>query len=282
MLAFGVFALSAWQISTPASAAQCGSSTPTSVTQPDGTRDTVLSDGTPPPYTGAPDFTAVHVAVDSDCAMTLSYRLNRPSGEHWLMARETAAVFIDTDGNAGTGDAGFERALITIGSSYLADRSQLESWNGTEWVAQEIPVTPGPGGAQRLTFDALGISAPTTVNVRAISKYTDFSGPDRDEFDFAPDDHTFAVQVAFNGPPPPPTTPTPPPGPPARRECTVPNVRGLKLATAKRRLSTAGCRVKVTRARSRTVGRGRIIKTSPRAGRTTSGEVRVTVSRGSR
>jgi PASTA domain len=275
-LAVAVFALIAWQFSPSAFAAQCASSTPTSVTYPDAANDTRNADGTPSATNWAPDFTAVHVMVDSGCAMTLSYNLNRPSGEDWLFGRESVGVFVDTDGNAGTGEAGFDRALITIGDSYGAEHSQLASWNGTDWVTQDIPAIPGSGGAQRLTFDALGISASTTVNVRAISNYSHPSGPDRDGFDFAPEQGAVGVPVAFTGP----VAPPPPPPPPAK--CKVPKVRGFKLAKAKKTLSAAGCRAKVVQARSRNVRRGRVIKTSPRAGRTTSGEVKVTVSRGRR
>jgi hypothetical protein len=283
-LAVAVVALSALQFSPSAFAAQCASSTPTSVTHPDAVHDQLNADGTPAEARYAPDFTAVNVAVDSRCAMTLSYNLNRPSGEDWLFGRESVGVFLDTDGNAGTGEAGFDRALITLGNSYGAEHSELASWNGTDWVTQTIPAIPGSGGAQRLTFDALGIVASTTVNVRAISNYSHPSGPDRDQFDFAPDGGAVAVPVAFTGPvasPTPTPTPTPAkPTPPAG--CKVPKVRGLKLAQAKRILSAAGCRAKVVRARSRSVRRGRVSGTSPRAGRTTSGEVRVTVSSGLR
>jgi hypothetical protein len=130
----------------------------------------------------------------SGCAITLSYNLNRPSGEDWLYGRESVGVFLDTDGNAGTGEAGFDRALITIGDSYGTEHSQLASWNGTDWVTQNMPAIPGSGGAQRLPFNTLGISAPTTVNVRAISNYSDPSGPDRDQFDFAPDEGAVGVR----------------------------------------------------------------------------------------
>jgi hypothetical protein len=239
-------------------------------------RQLLNADGTPAETRYAPDFTAVNVVVDSGCAITLSYNLNRPSGEDWLYGRESVGVFLDTDGNAGTGEAGFDRALITIGDSFGAEQSELASWNGTDWMAQNIPAIPGSGGAQRLTFDALGISAPTTVNVRAISNYSNPSGPDRDGFDFAPDEGAVGIPIAFSGP----VTPPPPPPPPAK--CKVPKVRGFKLAKAKKTLSAAGCRAKVARARSRNVRRGRVIKASPPAGRATSSVVKVTVSRGRR
>jgi hypothetical protein len=72
-----------------------------------------------------------------------------------------------------------------------------------------------------------------------------------------------------------------PDGPPAA-ECVVPKLKGLKQSVAERKLTTAGCTVKVKRARSRSVARGRVIKASRGAGARVAGGTRVmiTVSRG--
>ena len=69
---------------------------------------------------------------------------------------------------------------------------------------------------------------------------------------------------------------------PRKVECVVPKLKGLKQRAAEKRLRAAGCRVAVKRARSRTVARGRVIKSSRRAGaRVASGsKVTITVSRG--
>jgi hypothetical protein len=66
------------------------------------------------------------------------------------------------------------------------------------------------------------------------------------------------------------------------KACKVPNVKGMKLAKAKAKLKRAGCKVAVKRAKSRTVKAGRVVKTSPKAGRRTTKKVTVTVSRGRR
>ena len=72
-------------------------------------------------------------------------------------------------------------------------------------------------------------------------------------------------------PPPPPLPPPPPPPPPAPPpaapppHCRVPNVIGLRLAAARRRIVARRCRVgSVRRVRSRRTGR--VIRQSPRGG----------------
>ena len=60
------------------------------------------------------------------------------------------------------------------------------------------------------------------------------------------------------------TAPPPPPPPP---QCRVPNVVGLRLATARTRIRRANCRAgRVRRARSRPRRVGRVLSQSPRAG----------------
>ena len=61
--------------------------------------------------------------------------------------------------------------------------------------------------------------------------------------------------------------PLPPPPPAPRVQCRVPKVGGLLLATARRRIVKANCRVgRVRRARSRRALVGRVLAQSPRAG----------------
>jgi hypothetical protein len=72
---------------------------------------------------------------------------------------------------------------------------------------------------------------------------------------------------------------------PAAAPCVVPNVKGKPLATAKRRIGTAHCRTgSVTRVRSRTVAKGRVISQSPKAGRKLArgSKVNLVVSSGKR
>jgi hypothetical protein len=71
---------------------------------------------------------------------------------------------------------------------------------------------------------------------------------------------------------------------PPASECVVPKLKGLKQRAAERKLAAAGCAVKVKSAKSRTVARGRVIKSSRKAGsRVAPGtRVTITVSRGRR
>lgn len=86
------------------------------------------------------------------------------------------------------------------------------------------------------------------------------------------------------GPGPPP--PDPPPGsPPPPSRCRVPRVIGLRLATARSALTRARCRAgRVRRARSRRVGRGRVLAQSRRPGAVLRYRARINlvVSRGRR
>jgi serine/threonine-protein kinase len=68
-------------------------------------------------------------------------------------------------------------------------------------------------------------------------------------------------------------------------KCVVPNVKGKPLATAKRKISAAHCKVgKVTQARSRTVKKGNVVSQKPKpATRLASGgKVNLVVSKGRR
>jgi hypothetical protein len=78
-----------------------------------------------------------------------------------------------------------------------------------------------------------------------------------------------------------PVTPPPPPA----VQCKVPRLKGKTLAGARTALRNGNCALgRVTRAYSRTVRRGRVIRQSPAAGRTLprGGKVAVTISRGRR
>jgi hypothetical protein len=73
---------------------------------------------------------------------------------------------------------------------------------------------------------------------------------------------TVTIDVA-----PRPAVATPTPTPSAKR-CVVPKLAKLTLKKAKAKLKKAGCRTgKVTKARSRKVKKGRVISSSPKAGR---------------
>jgi len=67
---------------------------------------------------------------------------------------------------------------------------------------------------------------------------------------------------------------------PKPRRCKVPALKGLTLTAGKRRLAKAGCRLgKVTRKKTARARRGRVVATSPVAGKTTTQRVRLVVGR---
>ena len=62
--------------------------------------------------------------------------------------------------------------------------------------------------------------------------------------------------------------------------CTVPKLKGLKLAAAKKKLKRAHCRLgKVIKARAKPAQRGRVLSTKPSAGRKTTGRVTLKIGR---
>jgi Fibronectin type III domain/PASTA domain/Divergent InlB B-repeat domain len=75
----------------------------------------------------------------------------------------------------------------------------------------------------------------------------------------------------------------PPPKPPVK--CVVPNVRLKTLAAAKRKITAGRCRLgKVTKAKSKTVPKGKVISQSPKAGKKLArgAKVNLVLSRGKR
>jgi hypothetical protein len=69
------------------------------------------------------------------------------------------------------------------------------------------------------------------------------------------------VTVVYQPPPPPPP-------PASQAKCKVPRLKGMKLLAAKKALRRAHCMVgKVKHVKSRQIGRGRVMSTTPRAGR---------------
>jgi hypothetical protein len=76
----------------------------------------------------------------------------------------------------------------------------------------------------------------------------------------------------------------PAPGP-AKKQCVVPKLRGKRLSAAKRALRKAHCGVgHITRRRSSTVRKGKVITTKPKAGsrRPAGTKVALALSRGKR
>ncbi len=139
------------------------------------------------------------------------------------------------------------------------------------------------GGTVRVVIQARARGAGTVTNAAQVSG---------DQADPAPTNNTAVktttVQTPSGSPPPPPppppASPPPPPGPKTPPNCVVPKLRGQTLKAAKRKATAGHCKVKVTRAYSSKVRRGKVIKQTPKPGKTlkNGGLVKVTISRGPR
>ena len=99
------------------------------------------------------------------------------------------------------------------------------------WTAQ-VPLSPGTNTITALATDAAGATAQAQVR-----------------------GHLQPARAA-------------PPSAPAPVRCKVPRTKGMKLPTAEKAVRQAHCKVgKIKQLTSRTVHRGRVMSTSPRAGR---------------
>jgi hypothetical protein len=128
---------------------------------------------------------------------------------------------------SGTADAGSGINSIVVGGQTVPVAS-----NGG-WTAQ-VPLSPGTNTITALATDGAGATAQAQV------------------------------AVVYNAPAPPPA----PPAPPAPVKCKVPRTKGMKLAAAERAVRAAHCKVgKVKHVASKKVRSGRIMSTSPSAGR---------------
>ena len=143
-------------------------------------------------------------------------------------------------------------------------------------------VTSSSGGITCGTSCAADFDAGTSLTLTAIaasgSTFAGWSGACTGTGPCAVTmDATKAVTAAF--------VPQPRSRPVIVRWCTVPKVIRKTLATAKRRIAAAHCRTgRVTRAKSKTVAKGRVISQRPRAGRKLASgtKVHLVVSRGRR
>jgi Ca2+-binding RTX toxin-like protein len=71
--------------------------------------------------------------------------------------------------------------------------------------------------------------------------------------------------------------PGPGPVPPGGKTCKVPKVAKAKQAAALKKIKAAGCKTKVKKVKSKTVKKGRVVKTSPKAGKVVAEGTTVTV-----
>jgi hypothetical protein len=267
--------------------AACFSSTPSTATFAD------------PPADGdaalAPEILAVGATTDAACRLAVQAVLADAAVPGDLIEGDSVGIYLDTDGNPATGAqlwSGADRVAIVVGRIGPDLGPALGVWNGAEFdFAGAAPLAPVGAGGFSAPVDQLGMQAPASVGVRTITLW---QGIYDDYADFAPEAlaPSFQFPVAFStaAPPPlpPPAPPVAPPAPPVATPpvkktsaCTVPRVKRLRSAKARRQLRRAGCRYRVVRVRSPRAA-GRVVSTRPRAGRRTSRVVRVTISRGRR
>lgn len=239
----------------------------------------------------APEILGVAAATGSSCGVGIEAVISGASEPGTLIDGESVGTYIDTDGNPATGSStwdGADRVVIVIGRSGSDLGPSLGAWNGSSFSFENSPVLAPSGAAGFISdFDQLGVPGPTTLGIETISLY---EGAADNYSDFAPevDQPPFGFPVQFStAPPPPPSADTPPAQRPisaprdtrpSPRRCRVPRVRGLTRRAAVGRLRRARCRYRIVSSRR---GRrpGRVVSTSPAAGRLTSRRVVVRVTR---
>ncbi len=280
-------ALAAIAAVAPASAhAACVSSTPatTSVTDPTGDAGV------------APDLGTATLSLDAACTV----RFDPGVVASTFGADDEVLVYVDTDGGRSTGepDVGTDVVIATFGTATGVEPTVMAKWTGGSYDVENTVILPSPTlGGFSATIDELGI--PVGATIRLIAATVD--GTDTAAEDYVPDgsDAMIDLRVAYTQtpppPPPPPTSsaPAPPPSAPVllpqaspaqtpRVGCTVPSVRTLSLTRAKTKLSGAGCTVaaKVRRVHHPRVPKGRVIGTTPAAGKRATGPVTALVSKG--
>lgn len=223
MVGLGTCAVIATATST-ASATPCGSSTPATTTAYDSPSDGDAG--------LAPEISAMTIAVDGSCNITVALTLDA-----YLIYGDSHIIYVDTDGNPGTGDSTFvgaDVAVITVGRSGVDDSPVMETWNGTGWTVgpQLTPAANSWGFTTRL--DTLGIANPTTITAQAGSMYR---GLYSNYFDFIPDPGLppIPLSVAFAAPAPPPP---PAPAAPAASAPVAPAAPSAACTTAKAALGS--------------------------------------------
>jgi hypothetical protein len=252
-------------------------SVPVATSFADGRYDAVNPDGVPDSSGRAPDITSVDVAVTAACELSIGASVEgHSSPPDSLSDGETIVFAIDVDGNRATGapPAGADRQIATYGSTDAADVSRLGVWTvgGFSYVDLPAPLT---WGRETVSLAALGVTSPATVMITAAAVFVVGSSS---WFDRAPgDDSAFVVPVAVTG-----ADPAGAPWPHRPQACTVPHVVGMSAWRARRRLRAAGCRARFVVVADRRTRRGRVVKTTPGAGRTTWATVTVRISAGTR
>jgi Tol biopolymer transport system component len=202
------------------------------------------------------------VAFDSDAA-NLAWGDTNDTFDVFVKDRQTAIltrVSVNDAGEEGSGDS--VRPAISADGRIVAFSSEVDSLvpgdtNGT----RDIFVHDRRSGAtKRVSITAVGAETNGDSARPAISADGSLVVFESDASNLVAGDSNNFTDVFVNDP----SAAAPPPPAPTVR-CKVPRVVGLRLATARKRIGRAHCRVgRVRRARSRRVGR--VLSQSPRAG----------------
>jgi hypothetical protein len=253
----------------PASAAAC-TSTPATARFADGLYDSVDASGAPDPAGSAPDIVSVEVDVAPTCQVTIGATLEGHATPADSLAHGETIVFsLDVDGNRATGapPTGADRQIVTYGTDAGPDVSQLGTWTAGRFAYQDLP-TASPWGRETLSLAALGITSSTRLEITAAGTFVVGAAS---WSDLAPAyETTFAVPIALDAALPSAHAPA---------GCKVPDVRGMPSRRARRRLRAAGCRTGDVAVASRCSHPGRVISTSPSAGRLAIAPVTVRLCR---
>jgi hypothetical protein len=131
-------------------------------------------------------------------------------------------------------------------------------------------LTPNAPGDYAVRVDYTDDTGPTADFLDSSASFTEHVNP-------APAQTAVSTASVTSAPP---SAPTPAPVQvvlgtrQTARKCTVPQLKGMKLAAAKTKLARAHCQLgKVTRKKARRALRGKVIATKPSAGKTTASKV---------
>jgi hypothetical protein len=301
LLAFAAAAATTLAVAGTAQAA-CSSSTPAGQ---------VFADATDAELGIPPEITTVTATVDATCTYVVDPGIASSIGED-----DAVLIYIDTDGSAATGDPVVGGADVLI-ATFGTDSGQLlplrGDWDGDgDGFAFTDPEPFGyrvANGGFRANVDELGI-APGVVS-QIVVETISLQG-DELYADFAPEPGAGRIALPVNyavaappvvAPLPAPTTRhvtlpprtrmprmMPTPTPPkttvtlSQKRCAVPRTKGLSVGAARIRLRAAGCAIATATkaAYSPSVRKGRVVGTTVPYGRTSSGALRLIVSRGRR
>ena len=255
----------------------------------------------------APEITTVRASLDSGCSYAVDPGVASPfliSGDAVFIYLDTDGSNATGSSLFGGADKVVGTAGSTYGDE---SDPMVGTWTGTTFdFTGGTTLTPNGLGGFRAGVDVLGIANGTRTDLNVGSIYSGIYDSYFD-FAPEPSQLPVGLDVSFTGPPPPappsaPVTTTPrptstaapaPPAAPARvpaasaqsvsappapttvavsgqattKTCIVPRIKGMALSSARRALKAAGCRIGIVDRYASRIRRGKVIGTSPGAGR---------------